>query len=323
MRTRELVDQRALGLVVRAGDEGLDRQIRWVHATELLNPAKYLKGGELIHTVALWRREPEDSERFVGALARSGASGICLGVGADDGMPDSAPSDLMEACDRHGIPLLEVPDRTPFVRVSEAVITTITRERGAGAARSLEREHDLVRAAVGEGGMPAVLSVLADDLGCDCWVLARSGRELAATAGPLPAAGMLELLAAARDARRYPAPARLPGGEPLCALPIAGGRGGRPAGWLLVARTTADLPRVARAAIDQVLEFLAIECGRLRGLQTHERRFAAGLLELIVDGKLAEPDAAAALEDFRVRSDRPVLSIAASAADDTAASDIL
>jgi hypothetical protein len=318
MTARELASDPSLGLIVRAGAGGLDRPIRWVHATELIDPSPYLRGGELIHTVALWRHTPADSERFVGALAASEATGICLGVGAGAGMPDSAPADLVAACDRHDMPLLEVPDATPFVRISETVIGTIMRRRAGGAERSLEREHDLVRAAVGADGIGGVVRVLADELDRDCWVLARSGRQLAATGPGLDHARTMAVLARARGARRYPA--STPEG---LVLPVPGGPDDAPGGWLVVGGEQEDWDTGAQAAIDQVVEFLAIECGRLQGLQVRERRFAAGLLELVIDGKLTDGDAAAALRDLGLATERPTLTLAASAPEANAACDLL
>jgi len=112
MRVRELLADRGLGLVARAGHTQLHREIRWVHATELLDPSPYLSGGELIHTVGMWRRAPSDSDVFVGALAASSVSAIALGVGPAPMLVDAPPSDLVAACDRLGVPLLEVPRST-------------------------------------------------------------------------------------------------------------------------------------------------------------------------------------------------------------------
>ena len=48
----------------RGTEEQLDRPLRWVCTTDLLDPARYLSGGELVISGLLWRRGPEDSARF-------------------------------------------------------------------------------------------------------------------------------------------------------------------------------------------------------------------------------------------------------------------
>lgn len=317
MTARELASDPSLGLVLRAGAGGFDRPIRWVHATELLDPSPYLRGGELIHTVALWRRAPEDSERFVAALAARGAAGICLGVGVGDGMPDEAPADLLAACDRHDVPLLEVADTTPFVRISEVAIGAIMRERAGGAERSLEREHDLVRAALGPDGIRGVLRVLAEEIGRDCRLLARSGREVAGTAATLDRSRTMGLLATARSARRHPAKV-----HDAVVIPLPARRGERPGGWLVIDGDDHE-PDLERPAVDQVAEFLAIECGRLHERRVRERRFAAGLVDLVAEGKLADADATAALRDLGLDPRRPALVLAAASSDVDAAADVL
>ena len=44
---------RELELEVVAGEAGLDRAVRWVHSSELLDPTPWLSGGELLLTTGL------------------------------------------------------------------------------------------------------------------------------------------------------------------------------------------------------------------------------------------------------------------------------
>jgi sugar diacid utilization regulator len=319
MTLGELASDLSLELAVRAGAGGLDRPIRWVHATELIDPSRYLRGGELIHTVALWRRSPEDSERFVEALAAGGAAGICLGVGARDGMHAAAPPDLVAACERHDMPLLELRDTTPFVRISEVVIGAIMGARADGAERSLAREQRLVRAAAGTGALAAILAVLADELDCDCCALAPSGRTLATAGAEWTLDRRIALLAEAGRARHLPARSA---GAIVFPVPVAA-QGARPWGWLVVAESDALGEAGARTAIGQVVEFLALEFARLRDLRQREARYAGGLLDLIAGGRLGAEDAASALDDLGLDRKRPALAIAVTAPADDDAFDLL
>lgn len=47
---------------VLAGESRLHRKVRWVHVTELLNPADFLEGGELVLTTGM--PYPEDASKL-------------------------------------------------------------------------------------------------------------------------------------------------------------------------------------------------------------------------------------------------------------------
>ncbi|HEY9376814.1 MAG TPA: PucR family transcriptional regulator ligand-binding domain-containing protein, partial [Jiangellaceae bacterium] len=49
-----LVRQHSLGLTALTGRETLDREISWVHASELADPTPYLEGGELLLSLGMW-----------------------------------------------------------------------------------------------------------------------------------------------------------------------------------------------------------------------------------------------------------------------------
>ncbi|MCV7071234.1 PucR family transcriptional regulator ligand-binding domain-containing protein, partial [Mycobacterium rufum] len=77
----------------------MDRPISWVHTTELRDPARYLRGGELVCTVGLLLQTPQDCRTFADALARSHVAGVCFGTG--DGH-DTVPAELLSRCRGHG-----------------------------------------------------------------------------------------------------------------------------------------------------------------------------------------------------------------------------
>ena len=62
MRLRTLLETEALGLRLLGGEAELDRAVRGVMTTDLRDPSRYLKGGELVLTGLAWRRAPADSE---------------------------------------------------------------------------------------------------------------------------------------------------------------------------------------------------------------------------------------------------------------------
>ena len=123
---RDLLEAPALGLVAPDGSaQDLDRPISWAHTTELRDPSRYLRGGELVCTVGISLQTPEDCRAFADALARADAAGMCFGIG--DGH-DVVPAALLARCHHHHLPVLVASPDVPFSRVSRFVA-----EYGLGA----------------------------------------------------------------------------------------------------------------------------------------------------------------------------------------------
>ena len=79
MLLRTLVAAPGLRLRVLAGDSDLDRPITGVYTTDLLDPRRYLSGGELVLTGLMWRRSEADSAAFVATLAGAGVAALAAG----------------------------------------------------------------------------------------------------------------------------------------------------------------------------------------------------------------------------------------------------
>ncbi len=105
--------------LVTGPPESRTRRIRWVHSTELLDPARYLRGGELVCTVGTALLDPLACRRFVDALAAVGAAGMCFGVGD---VHQHTPRAVLEACQARELPLIEVPHGVRFLALSEYLV---------------------------------------------------------------------------------------------------------------------------------------------------------------------------------------------------------
>ena len=116
MRVKELLEVPELRLRLLASAGGLDRVIRHVYTTDLPDPSRYIAPGELVLTGLIWCRGAADAERFVSALARSGA--VALGAGEAMG---AVPPEVIDACGRHDVTLLAVPAETSFGAVTDEV----------------------------------------------------------------------------------------------------------------------------------------------------------------------------------------------------------
>ncbi|MCC3772411.1 PucR family transcriptional regulator ligand-binding domain-containing protein [Streptomyces sp. UNOC14_S4] len=314
MRLRALLETEALGLRLLGGEDELDRSVRGVMTTDLRDPSRYLSGGELVLTGLAWRREPEDSERFVRILAAAGVAGLAAG----EAELRSIPADLVQACARHRLPLFSVVEDVSFASITEHVVRQVSSERAGDLAAVVDRHRRLMTSGPTGGGPEVVLDLLGSDLDLRAWVLSPTGRPIAgsslAGAGPeLPPAVCAALagehLAAARTGRRGPHRVSA-GGNTYSLFPISGG--GRGAGrdiretvlsdWLLAVEADAgDWSAERLDLLDGVTQLIAVERDRRDAARTVRRRLAQEVLELVQTG--AQPTEIAA----RLRVAAPVL----------------
>ncbi|WP_233439522.1 PucR family transcriptional regulator [Lentzea atacamensis] len=108
---------------VVAGEQNLDRLVRWVHITELTDPASFLKGGELVLTTGV--PLPGDASlvrRYVDELADVGAAALVLELVRRF---HRAPEPLIRACRARGLPLVTLARDVNFLEVTQVVHTLI------------------------------------------------------------------------------------------------------------------------------------------------------------------------------------------------------
>ncbi|MEU5429649.1 PucR family transcriptional regulator ligand-binding domain-containing protein [Streptomyces olivoreticuli] len=314
MRLRALLETETLGLRLLGGEDELDRSVRGVMTTDLRDPSRYLSGGELVLTGLAWRREPEDSERFVRILSAAGVAGLAAGEAEMRSIPD----DLVQACARHRLPLFSVVEDVSFASITEHVVRQVSSERAGDLAAVVERHRRLMTSGPAGGGPEVVLDLLGSDLDLRAWVLSPTGRPIAgsslAGAGPeLPAAVCAALagehLAASRTGRRGPHRVSA-GGNTYSLFPISGvGRGAARdvresvlSDWLLAVEADAgDWPAERLDLLDGVTQLIAVERDRRDAARTVRRRLAQEVLELVQTG--AAPAEIAA----RLRVAAPVL----------------
>ncbi|MBT2472234.1 PucR family transcriptional regulator ligand-binding domain-containing protein, partial [Streptomyces sp. ISL-66] len=183
-----LLADHELGLRHLAGPA--EGEVHGVHASEMADPSPYLLGGELLLTAGAGLAEAEagteaeagagaeagtdtgadaraadartdtgtDAEQYVARLVRAGTAAIGFGVTP---VHATVPRSLVEACDRHGLPLLEVPPGTPFTAVGRSVWRLMAQARTAELRRVTEAQQSLAAAAARPDPVAAVLRRLA------------------------------------------------------------------------------------------------------------------------------------------------------------------
>jgi len=266
---RDLLELPELRLRVRTGDELLDRTLTRIYGTELPDPSRYLSAGELVLSGLLWWRGPADAEPFVAALAAAGSAALAVSA-ADTG---EVPAALVDACEDHGIPLLEVPADLSFAVVTERVVLALA---GASAGRTRLRT-----AAAGDAELPALLEHASVELGSPCWVLSATGRVVAGSGGVLARAAELARDFVSRGCR--PTVAR---GHTL--LPV---NETATVPWALVIQ--GDRARWAAATgslVTELLALVALDRARMDQVRRVADRVAAPLLRLAAGESLTEAE---------------------------------
>ncbi|SDL61232.1 PucR C-terminal helix-turn-helix domain-containing protein [Glycomyces sambucus] len=171
MRLRTLLQMPGLGLTLVSGGHHLDREVRWVVPTDLRDPRRYLSGGELVLTGMMWRRAERDSDAFVRNLTAAGVT--ALGAG-DHPEFHTVPSDLVDACARHDLPLFAVDAEVAFAEITERIVQRLSVGRSGDLASLLDRHRRLIAA----DGIGQILELIDRELGMECLVLSPTGRAL-------------------------------------------------------------------------------------------------------------------------------------------------
>jgi hypothetical protein len=317
---RGLAEAPDLRLRVLVGEDALDRPVDGVFTTDLLDPRRYLTGGEIVLTGLMWRRAPADSESFVAALTAAGAVALAAG----DAALGSVPHDLVVACRRHGLPLFEVPVDVSFAAITEQVLAARLRPAGPGPAvarlRALAAGRGRAEHVAGEGpaGLAEVFTVAGREYGAPGWVLSAAGR-LVAGAAAAPGRRARIALAAAWLGAGAPPVTVLVDGVPYSLFVVTGEPAHRLAGWFVaMAGDQAGWDADGRAIAAELAA--ATTAHRARHEEAHRamRRAADAAIGRLVDRPASatgaeDRDIAAALRSCGLAPGAPLVAVALTA----------
>lgn len=307
MLLSELLAAPGLGLhVLHEAPGSLDRPIGRVVTTDLLEPGRYLTGGELVLTGLVWRRGPEDSETFVASVAGRGAATVLAG----DALLGSVPDDLVDACRRHRVTLVEVSADVAFADIVEHVAAAQSAVSGARLSASLVRQRQLLSSLAAGRSLDELAARVATEVGHECRVLTSTGRHVVAGPGELDGSVVDAVVHRFLTAERLPVVADA-GGAPYSLFPVGSGLDDRLTAWLLVASGDhRDWPRDHVEALQELCAIAALDRSRrdegLRAL----RPVSADALALVEAGA-ARAEVAARLARAGLDADHPVTVVVA------------
>ncbi|GGS46499.1 PucR family transcriptional regulator [Streptomyces cinerochromogenes] len=201
-----LLAREDLALRQIAGPEDPGTVIHWAHTSEMADPYPYLLGGELLLTAGVHIPEAAGSgtyfDDYVSRIVAAGGAALGFGLAP---VHDTVPRALVAACERYGLPLLEVPPQTTFSGVARAVWQLMAQARLAELRRVTEAQQSLAAAASRPDPVPSVLRQLAQRLGGRAVLYGPDGTEIAGAGRETPQsalAALAELAGVVRPASR-------------------------------------------------------------------------------------------------------------------------
>ncbi len=284
-----------------AGEESLDRTVRWVHVVDVPDPDDLLRGGELVlSTGAGPGADPRGQRSFVRSLAAQQAAGLLIEIGYS--YKPALPATLVREAEALKLPLIATHRPTRFVDITEAIHSALVDRRLGLLRRAGEAGDRLTELVLERQELSELLVELARAL--------RNPVTLENVAGQLVGyapheSGEQALLEAHMEYRRSHEPGELHGHGWLAVEVISGGQV-----WGQLTAHELDGPLVAE---DGVILQRGAQAVALRLM--HEQRgeqLRGSFLTELLDGRLAEGDAerrSRAL-DFTRRPDQRLLSAA-------------
>jgi PucR family transcriptional regulator, purine catabolism regulatory protein len=310
-----------LGLKIAAGGDGAaEREIRWVHITELLDPTPWLQGGELLLTTGIRLDSGQKQRGFIRLLAESGVAGLGFGTGFDHA---KIPRAVISEADTAGFPIFEVPYETPFIAITEAAFSRLVNEQYDVLSRGIAVNERLERLVLQGGGLDKIARELAAAIGGSSVVLDARGEMLAHGGRRLPDY-LLDAIRTEVQPRGGAAAPFVPNQPDLRGRALAhpvSPRAGAAEAWLVVVRRSGELGDFERLCVQQAAIVVALELMRERVARETERRLSGEVLAATLSGRLSADDIRDRLAPFGIGETAAVLAF--ELADPTAAESTL
>lgn len=273
-----------------------ESELRWVATSELVDPAPFLEGGELLLTTGLatqgWRREWDE---YVGRLVDAGVAALGLGTGLTH---LRVPAALVRACEQHQLNLVEVPRETPFVAVSRSAALLLQRHEEAEARAALDLQRQLTAAAVRADGRRLLVSRLGELLDGAACLLTVDGRVAEGPSGPrrrlLDVDAVRDELVRLRPQGRHAATNIGTRDASMVVVPV--GLVGRPSHYLAVS-VEGRFTESRRSAVTIGVALLALAVEQDRSRVESRRRLVRRALTLFAQGDVESARVLAAVAD--------------------------
>ncbi|BCW60663.1 PucR family transcriptional regulator ligand-binding domain-containing protein [Arthrobacter sp. StoSoilB20] len=166
--------------------EAMNRAVRWVHSSEVLDIAPLLSGGELLLSggQAIAGVAPERQADYVRELAARGIAALALETGP--ALPE-IPVTMLEIAEAASLPVIELRQVVPFVGVMQEINSLLVSESVEHLQRGDQASHAMAAELAHGGGLDQLLAVLSEKTGAGVRLVSPSGLTLGAAGGAFPA----------------------------------------------------------------------------------------------------------------------------------------
>ena len=301
----------ALELELAAGERSAGAPIRWVHVSELEDPAPWLSGGELLLSTGMQLHDEESQRAYIGRLVEHHLAGLGFGLGF---AYSSLPEALVDEARELDFPLFGVPYEMPFIAITERAFTSLVNEQLDVLQRAVSIQRRMERLVLDQRSLGEVVRGLADSIGATVMVLDSAGRTLACHAfrreldGALVGAIRSEISsrAGAATPRGFvPQNAELAGRA--IALPVPSGSHGAATSWLVAVPESDSVADFERFLAHHAVMVVALAQMRERVVAETERRLAGDVLGLVLSGRIDGEETAVRLAPFGISGEAAVL----------------
>ena len=162
---------------VVAGEDGLEKPIRWIHMIDIPEMAEWSQEGELLFTTAFGLKDSPDLQAtLIPDLVERGVVGMVVGVGR---YFHDIPEVMIECANELSFPIIELPWEVPFIEVTRAICENIVRERYDLMQQSLQIHNTLTQLVLMGDDLDALAKALAELVQCPITIEDASFRLLA------------------------------------------------------------------------------------------------------------------------------------------------
>ena len=149
---------------ILAGEEHLDRAVRWAHVVDVAEVSGLLKGGEFVLNNGFGIGLDGRTQRaFIRELAEQDVSAVAVELGLL--FQNSLPAPMTAEAKRVGLPLIALHRKTRFVEVTEAVHQRLMGEELVALRRTDDLSRQLTEAMLAGAEVPELLALAARVLG--------------------------------------------------------------------------------------------------------------------------------------------------------------
>lgn len=271
-----------LTLLTPAGVGDPETPVPWAHSSDLPDPTPFLAPGQVL--LITGTPDDVDVDAYVARLAEHGVAGLGFGT---EVVRAGTPEGLLDACTRHGLPLFEVPYRTPFIAIARFVADRVAADAYARSTWALRASRAISLAALRPEPLAAVLAELARQIERPVALIGADGAlDRVSPSGALTAAARDELIAAAdpllRSRRRAAGSVTTDAGD--FALQTLGAAG-RLRGVLAIG--SAGLDPAAQQVVTGVVALAGLALEQSRATDAARARLRTAVWRALISGERA------------------------------------